>query len=201
MANNFDLFKLYKSTFGNAPYFIKKDGQTTTEETNYFIEKSDRTAASIDYTSKQIALNKKSMLGKDIWFPIEFWLNTNQAMEIEACTIGVNLNKTIIKTAVSERKGTVKEQFNVDDYRFNIKGFLIGKNRFFPEDQIAALKTIFETTEPVYLRGGYPEIFLEENAQVVITSLDFPEVEGKSPFIRPFSLMCESDYIEDLILD
>ncbi len=205
MSNNaFDLYKLYQTTFGGNGYFLKENEQKKGSDAflNFFqVPQSDRNKYSIDYTTKQIALNKKSTLGKDIWCPITFWLNTKEAIEIEACTIGVNLSKQIIKTAVSERKGTVKEQFNIDDYRFNIKGFLIGKNRFFPEDQIAALKTIFETNEPVYLKGGYPELFLESNAQVVITSLDFPEVEGKSPFIRPFSLMCESDYIEDLILD
>ena len=205
MANNaFDLYKLYQTTFGGNAYFIENNKEKKGSDAflNLFqIAESDRNKYSLDYTTKQIALNKKSTLGKDIWFPITFWLNTKEAIEIEACTIGVNLTKTIVKTAVSERKGTVKEQFNIDDYRFNIKGFLIGKNRFFPEDQITALKNLFETQEPVYLKGGYPELFLEENAQVVITSLDFPEVEGKSPFIRPFSLMCESDYIQDLILD
>jgi hypothetical protein len=200
MANNFDLYSLYKSTFGTTPYSINKVNSQS-EVLKYDIAESDRNRFALDYTSKQIALNKKSLLGKDIWTPVTFWLNTNQAIEIDACTIGVNLSKQIIKTVVSERKGTVKEQFNIDDYRFNIKGFLMGTNRFFPEDQIAALKNIFETNEPVYLKGGYPELFLEENAQVVITSLDFPEVEGKSPYIRPFSLMCESDYIENLILD
>lgn len=200
MANNFDLFKLYKTVFGTTPYSIGM-GNSQSEVIKYDITQSDRNKYSLDYTSKQIPLNKKSALGKDVWTPVTFWLNTNQAIEIDACTIGVNLSKQIIKTVVSERKGTVKEQFSTDDYRFNIKGFLMGTNRFFPEEQITALKNIFETNQPVFLKGGYPELFLEENAQVVITSLDFPEVEGKSPFIRPFTLMCESDYIENLILD
>lgn len=200
MANNFDLYNLYKSTFGSQPYFIKEQASKS-EDIKFNISQSERNRFSLDYTSKQIALNKKSTIGKDIWFPVTFWLNTKQSIEIEACTIGVQLSKTIVKTAVSERKGTVKEQFNIDDYRFTIKGFLIGKNRFFPEDQITALKTIFETQEHLFLKGGYPEIFLEENAQVVVTALDFPEVEGKSPFIRPFNLTCESDYIQDLIIE
>jgi hypothetical protein len=200
MANNFDIFNLYKSVFGSSPYFVKETiGQP--EVIKFDIPDSDRNKYSLDYSLKQIAFNKKSMLGKDIWFPVTFWVSDSLNIEIEACTVGVNLSKTIVRTAVSERKGTVKEQFNIDDYRFTIKGMLIGKNRLFPEDQIAALKSIFEQNEPVFLKGGYPEIFLEDNAQVVITSLDFPEVEGKSPYIRPFSLMCESDYIEDLILE
>lgn len=200
MANNFDIFKLYKQTFGNSPYFIKEN-DSQTQEVVYDIPENAKGKYSIDRTSKDITLKKKTVLGKDIWFPVTFWINTKNNIEIDACTIGVNLSKTIIETAVSERKGTVKEKFNIEDYRFTIKGFLIGKNRIFPEDQIAVLKLAFETNDPVYLMGGYPELFLEENAQVVITALEFPEVEGKSPFIRPFSLVCKSDYIQDLIIE
>ena len=199
MQQVFDLYKLYKSTFGNAPYMI---GDTSARNAlvEYVIPDNEKDMASFDYSTKRIPFNKFSTIGKDIWFPVTFWKNTQMSIEIEACTIGVNLVKTIVKTAVSERKGTVKEQFNIDDYRFNIKGFLINKNRMVPEDQINALKELFETAEPVFLKGGYPELFLEENAQVVIESLDFPEIEGKSPFVRPFNLMCTSDYIQDLII-
>lgn len=200
MANNFNIYDLYKATFGSTPYFIKNEpGQL--EKIVYQIPESDRNKYSLDYTTKQIALNKKSVIGTDIWHPVTFWETANSNIEIEACTIGINLLKTVVRTPVSERKGTVKEIFNIDDYRFNIRGFLIGKNRFFPEEQIAMLKQLFETSQPVFLKGGYPEIFLEENAQVVITALDFPEVEGKAYWIRPFTLTCESDYIQDLILE
>ena len=201
MANNiFDIHKLYKSVFGSTPYFIKSE-EPQEELELYQIAQSDRSKYTIDYTSKQIALNKKSVYGTDIWHPITFWESEFSKIEIEACTVAVNLLKTVVRTSVSERKGTVKEIFNIDDYRFSVRGLLIGKDRFFPEEQIAMLKKLFETTQPVFLKGGYPEIFLEENAQVVITALDFPDVEGKAHWIRPFTLTCESDYIQDLILE
>jgi hypothetical protein len=201
MANTiFDLYKLYQNQFGTTPYFIKNQPGTT-EKIVYQIPESDRNKYSIDYTTKQIALNKKSVLGKDIWHPVTFWESANSNIEIDACTIGVNLVKTVITTAVSERKGAVHETFNIDDYRFNIKGFLIGKNRFFPEDDITMLKNLFETTQPVFLKGGYPELFLEETGQVIITALEFPEVEGKAQWIKPFSLSCISDFVQDLILE
>lgn len=200
MANNFDLFKLYKSTFGNSPYLVKSS-PSNNEDIVYQIAESDRNKYSLDYTTKQIALNKKSVLGKDIWHPVTLWESNSVNIEIDACTIGVNLMKTIVRTAVSERKGTVKEIFNIDDYKFSIRGFLIGENRFFPEDQITILKNLFESQSPIFLRGGYPEIFLEENGQVVITSLDFPDVEGKAHWIRPFTMSLESDFIQDLILE
>lgn len=204
MVSIFDLQTLYKTYFNKSPYYITPKGseKPVTQDIVYSgIPENDRRKGSIDYSSKQIALNKIGAYGQDIWFPIEFWKSTEKVLEIDACTVAVNLSKTIIKTAVSERKGSVHEVFGVDDYKFTIKGFLIGKNRFFPEDQINKLKEIFETTEPVSLHGGYPELFLDESCRVVIATLDFPEVQGKSPWIRPFNLTCESDFIQDLIIE
>lgn len=203
MNNAFDLYKLYKVQFGNSPYFIsnKDSEQPLTQELGYSITtQNPRLKGSIDYSSKNIAFNKIGAYGQDIWFPIELWKSGKKIIEIEACTVGVNLVKEIIRTPVSERKGKVKECFAIDDYRFTIKGFLIGKNRIVPEDQIQALKDWFETTEPIELHGGYPEIFLDESCRVAIGSLDFPEVQGKAPWIRPFTMTVETDYIQDLII-
>ncbi|MES2238857.1 MAG: DUF6046 domain-containing protein [Bacteroidota bacterium] len=197
----FDLYKLYKTYFANSPYYVDPKGNSKpiTEEIGYSITmENPRPKGSIDYSSKNIAFNKIGAYGQDIWFPIELWKSGKKLIEIEACTVGVNLVKEIIRTTVSERKGRVKECFFIDDYRFNIKGFLIGKNRLVPEDQIQALKDWFETTDPIELHGGYPEIFLDESCRVAVSNLDFPEVQGKAPWIRPFSMIVETDYIQDL---
>lgn len=203
MTSVFDLQKLYVTYFNQKPYSINKESieKASPVTTGYSgIPDNPRPKGSIDYSTKQISLNKIGAYGQAIWFPISFWKDTKKAIDIEACTVAVNLSKQIIKTVVSERKGSVKEQFSVDDYKFTIKGFLIGKDRFFPEDQVVLLKELFETTAPVSLHGGYPELFLDESCRVVITSLDFPEVTGKATWYRPFSLTCESDFIEDLII-
>ena len=198
----FDLLKLYKTYFNNQPYFVSSDeNKPLTQEPGYSITtENPRPKGSIDYSSKNIAFNKIGAYGQDIWFPIELWKSGKKLIEIEACTVGVNLMKEIIRTPVSERNGKVKECFAIDDYRFNIKGFLIGKNRLVPEDQILQLKDWFETTDPIELHGGYPEIFLEKSCRVAVSNLDFPEVQGKAPWIRPFAMTVETDYIEDLII-
>lgn len=206
----FDLHALYKVQFGNAPYFIanKDSNGPLTQEPGYSIQtENPRPKGSIDYSSNNIAFNKIGAYGQDIWFPVTLKTTVKKGnqkeiitIEIEACTVGVNLGKEIIRTQVSERKGRVKECFSIDDYRFAIKGFLIGKNRFVPEDQIQQLKKIFESTEDVYLLGGYPEIFLDDSCRVAMCNLDFPEVQGKAPWIRPFTMILETDYIKDLII-
>ncbi|MBO4233905.1 hypothetical protein FO675_06255 [Riemerella anatipestifer] len=201
MITVFDLGKMYKEYFGRSPYYITPKGseQSVTQDINFSdIPKNEYPRGTIHYSRKQIAFNKIGTYGQDIWFPIEFYKNGQKKIEIEACTIAVNLIKNVVKTPVSERVGTVKEIFNIDDYKFTIRGFVIGKNRKVPEDDIANLKNLFETGDPVELHGGYPEIFLEKNCNVVITSLEFPEVQGKTYWIRPFTLTCESDFVQEL---
>lgn len=198
-----DLTKLYKEVFVNTPYKIAGTGSglDSTPVTYGSVEQNLRDRQSIDYTRKQIALNKKNLYGYDIWHPVEFWVSNKKSIELEACTVGIVLSKTIVETAVSERKGAVIEQFNILNYQFNIRGFLIGKSQFFPEEQIMKLKELHETTEPVSLHGGYPEMFLDESCRVAIINVEFPETQAKAPWLRPFSITCKSDFITDLIIE
>jgi hypothetical protein len=197
-----DLQKLYKATFNTTPYYIPNQSkQSEVQEVGYYIaNKNARPKGTIQKNKHDQPFNKIGSYGQEIWGAITLKLLSGLSIEIEACTVAVNLNKTIIKTVVAERKGTVKECFNTDDYKFTIKGFLIDKNRSFPEDQINTLKSIFESTEKVSLLGGYPEMFLTDIGYVAIETLDFPAVEGKAPWIRPFQMTCESDYVQDLII-
>ncbi|REG92998.1 DUF6046 domain-containing protein [Flavobacterium aquicola] len=197
-----DLNKLYKTYFNSSPYYVtKEETQPTIQDVGYFISKQNPYPKGTIQRSKQNQpFNKIGAYGQEIWGAITLRTIGGLSIEIEACTVAVQLSKTIVKTAVSERQGTVKECFHTDDYRFTIKGFLIDKNRSFPEDQINTLKEIFETQEAVDLLGGYPEMFLTDSAKIVIETLDFPEVQGKARWIRPFQMTCESDLIKDLII-
>lgn len=198
----FDLNKLYKTYFNTSPYYVSKEsGQPVTQDVTYSVQfKNPNPKGTIQKNKDDIPFNKIGAYGQEIWGAITLRIASGLSIEIEACTVAVNLSKQITKTAVSERQGTVKECFHNDDYKFTIKGFLIDKNRQFPEAQINTLKTIFESTEPVDLIGGYPEMFLQDNCKVVIETLDFPEVQGKASWIRPFQMTCESDLIQDLII-
>lgn len=197
-----DLNKMYKTYFSSAPYYVTKDEkQPTTQDVGYYVNlQNKRKKGTIQRSDQDQPFNKIGAYGQEIWGAITLKIASGLSIEIEACTVAVHLSKTIVKTPVSERQGTVKECFHLDDYKFTIKGFLIDKNRSFPEDQINKLKAIFESTEDIFLHGGYPEMFLTDHCKVVIETLDFPEVQGKAPWIRPFQMTCESDLIQDLII-
>lgn len=66
-------------------------------------------------TSKGIYISEPSLyLGVEVFLPVT--LNSNGiSIRLECCTIRVTSKKTIIRTAVTERVGTIKEQFNVGE--------------------------------------------------------------------------------------
>lgn len=204
LVRAFDLHKLYKDVFGREPYYIQPKGSDDTEtpEVKYgAIEQNPHPRGKIHYTqSGNVSLNKIGAYGQDIWCPIKLVNADIGEMEIDYCTTAVNLSKTIIRTPVSERKGSVKECFNIDDYKFTIRGFLIGKGRKFPDEDIDKLRRLLESTQSVELHGGYPELFLDKSCRVAVETLEFPETQGQAYWIRPFSMTCETDYIEDLIM-
>lgn len=204
LVRAFDLHKLYKDVFGRNPYYIEPKGsnEPDTEDVKFSeIPQNPHPRGKIHYTqSGNVSLNKIGAYGQDIWFPVKFVNADIGEIEIENCTTAVNLSKTIIRTPVSERKGSVKECFNIDDYKFTIRGFLIGKGRKFPDEDIDKLRRLLESTQPVELHGGYPELFLDKSCRVAVETLEFPETQGQAHWIRPFTLTCETDYIEDLIM-
>ena len=145
---------------------------------------------------------REEIMGREVFLPIR--LNGVDGMSITCpcATIRVQGSKNVIRTAVSERIGTVKEMFQVGDYIFTIKGVLIAPTgKAFPDDDIYTLRQLFESTEHVLLRNALSDMFLDTTRYVCITDLEFPEVQGKSLKMRPFQLTCESDYINSLIIE
>ena len=186
---SYDLEKLYAYTFGGGAYRI--DGKNTNAS---------------DELRSNTGLLKRQYNDKEIWLPVKF---TELGASFEKgelllpySVISISGKKTIVKTPLAERKGTVKELYNVDDYDISIKGFLIDEaNRLWPESQIDDLKRIYENQLAVVLDNALTNIFLKDQGQrVVIETLDFPPVEGGRIHIRPFSMKLESDSVFTLEL-
>jgi hypothetical protein len=139
--------------------------------------------------------------GREVFLPIQFYKNKELFLELFICTARITTQKTIIRTLVSEQKGTIKEQFNIGDYIISIKGMLVGENQRFPDEQLLQLRELYETTDPVELYCALTELFMDGSRRVAISSLELPEVEGKGYNMRPFALECETDFVETLILN
>ncbi|SIT25643.1 hypothetical protein SAMN05421786_11545 [Chryseobacterium ureilyticum] len=205
-ANVINIFKLYGEVFGRQSYHIDEPKKLNLDVNYSGIPKNETPKGTI-HTSNRTgqALNKIGTYGQDIWFPIvlkgsKILADNIEPIEIpiDICTVSVNMVSTIIDTPVVERKGTVTEIINIDNYKFTIRGFLVGKNRKFPEKEILDLTALRESTLEKTLHGGYPELFLDETCRIVISDLEFPETQGQNYWIRPFQLTCKSDFITDL---
>lgn len=117
--------------------------------------------------------------------------------------VSVNSRKTIVETPLTERRGTVKELINIQDYEISVKGFIIGAGNNFPENDIITLRTIYEQNAPLSIRCPITDVFLlrpgrNGSDHVVITDLKFPPVTGIKN-VRPYELRMVSDEPFNLI--
>lgn len=190
----FDLIDVYKTYF-QPPYTINNTqqpaevieyGSIPTKKWN------NKTVLGSDLSYKS------ELLGREVFLPVELYVSEDLRLKLDCCSIRVSCKKTIIRTALSERKGTVKEQWNIDDYKFTFKGVLIGATGTFPDDQMLKLKQIFESDKPVELRNAIAELFLDKSNKIAIEDLDYPEKTGGSLRHVPFTFNGESDFIDSL---
>lgn len=207
MKNNYyiDAYKVYKTYFANKPYTIQNGNEKAELVLYDSIESNNIRTENIFGTP----FFRKNTYGKEIFLPVTFKtiVTTEEEkkvvseLEIECCTIRVTGKKTIVSTPISERVGTVHEQYNIEDYQFTIKGVLISKDRSFPDEDVLKLVNLFETRETVELHNALSDFFLGyATKKVVIESLEMPDTEGGSVRHRPFQLVCVTDYIETLKL-
>ena len=117
--------------------------------------------------------------------------------------MSISSKKTLIETALTERRGTVKELINIQDYEITIKGLIIGRTREFPQDDVAQLRDLYEQNVAVSISNPVTDIFLlrpDRNGsdQVVITSLKFPEAKGVKN-VRGYEMTLVSDEPFNLI--
>jgi hypothetical protein len=201
-----DLGQLFQKQFGTKPYVINGNGDLSDNAEGFKINGSITTAAEKEFTAKG-SLIKETLNGISILLPVRFYDGSELLMHLPYVTVSIRFKQTIIKTPMVERKGSVKEQFSVDDYSMTIKGFLIGDDRKFPETLISQMKDLCERKTAVQIDNALFNIFLtdpelraDEQRRVVILDCDWPEVTG-GKHARPFIMQLESDTVFTLELN
>ena len=117
--------------------------------------------------------------------------------------ISISGRKTIVETPLTERRGTVKELINIEDYEIVIKGFIIGATNDFPENDVAILRNIYEQNSALSIQCPLTDIFLlrpdrSGSDQVVIKDLRFPGIKAVKN-VCPYELHMVSDEPFNLI--
>jgi hypothetical protein len=207
----YDIEQLYQRIFGN--------GQT------YHIGKKAGTDSAIAaLPGYKVAANKAAALpeilqttdgyGVDIWLPVWFEdlpknIGDNGTLFLPYCVMRLTGMSTIVRTPQAERMGSVKELYNVDDYKITLKGFFIDKDkRVYPDAQLAELKKLHKAGVDFKIKNYLTDIFLSDSSvpyneqnRVVFTGFELPEVEGGRKHVKPFVFNLESDSVFTLIAE
>jgi hypothetical protein len=184
-----DLKELYKQAFG-----------VSIPEYQLFEQKGDKAV----YSGKDngdlylrgkfgsIMYGNNAIGGNYTFMPAFFDLDndgqfTEYDFELPFPIIRISSQKRIVETPLTERKGTVVEIVSQENWKIYIKGFIISKDLIFPEEQVYALKQLYENTKYLRLRCALTDLFLTADDRVVITDLNFPDVKGIE-HVKPYEM-------------
>ncbi len=202
-----DIAELFQKQFGTKPYVVPGVSDTKVNNGEPYSLNINANKAEKEFTATG-SLIREQYKGVEIFLPIRIYETQNLLMYLPYCVVRINSKKTIIRTPMIERQGTVKEEYNTDDYEINIKGFIIGEDRKFPEKELVLLKEMYNMRQAITLDNALTNIFLtdkklseEEQRRVVIESFDLPEVQGGREHVRPFTMKLLSDTIFTLELE
>ena len=113
------------------------------------------------------------------------------AVELKSALISVSQAKTIVRTQVQGRDGTVKEFIGMDDYNIRIEGVIAGDNGTIPQTEIDDLKAVLDA--PISLDIICPYLNTKGIFQATVLSYELPQVEG-GLFFQRYTIDLVSDY-------
>jgi hypothetical protein len=181
-ADNFSVFDIYSMVFGYRaiPFPTEKIPQKNLSETMSKIG---------------VSLFKRDANGREAFCPITLEYN-GKSYDLPYSTIAIQLRKKIIDTPLINRRGSVKELIQIEDYKFTINGVYLSDSDF-PEDELTELDELFNINEPVKIKNAFVEIFLKQDNSVVIESCDLPDMKGVTG-AQAYSFSIVSDTILEL---
>ena len=116
--------------------------------------------------------------------------------------ISMSLAKTIVETATvgKERKGTVKEFINTEDYVLNIRGVCVNPDYpdEYPTEQVQELQRLFEINDSVEVMNNlFLELFGVKN--LVLKNIEWNEMAGQQGLqVYTVNAVSDSDFYADL---
>ncbi|MBA3830137.1 MAG: hypothetical protein H0X33_14450 [Taibaiella sp.] len=119
-----------------------------------------------------------------------------QTLKLSYPSVEVDCRKNMVITELTKR-GSVKELISNSDFRFRIRGFIIGANNQWPEDELQALEQLYEQQQSMVIQSAITDIFLMTkvrggNDKVVIENLHFPAGRGDIR-VRAYEMELVSD--------
>lgn len=204
---SFDLSSLFQQTFGYRSQAFNPEFSEVIGDSNTATRRTVEGA----YGSPYYATDQ---MATEYYLPVKISYSDNangssnqssgtHEWQLPHPVISITSRKTIIETPLTERRGTVKELINIQDYEIIIKGFIIGATHEFPEKEVTMLRTVYEQNTALSIKCPLTDIFLvrpdrKGSDQVVIKELKFLPVTGVKN-VRPYELHLVSDEPFNLI--
>jgi len=135
-------------------------------------------------TKDESPVIRKSVLGTAIFSDLQFGDIFDEDgvliavhRPIDTALFSVNQVKSVIRTPINGRDGTIKEYIGMGDYQINVKGVICGANGVYPQKDVDNLMKflIYDQSIPItspYLNDVF-DIF-----EVVVMDYEVPQTEG-----------------------
>lgn len=134
------------------------------------------------------------LLGREHFMPVIL-----NGYLIPFAVMGITCRKNIVSTQMAERKGSVHEIINIDDYMINIKGILVSDDQEFPEGEMKMLLDMFEINRSLVIKSVKTDLFLKGDDKVLIKDMPMPPSPG-SHNVQTFEINLVSDLVYTLTL-
>lgn len=201
-----DIAELFQRQFGSKPYNVPPVREEKVTAGEAYNIATAAVKAEKEFTAKGSLIREK-YLGVEIFLPIRLYEGNKELMYFPYSVVRITGKNSWINTPMVERRGSTHELYTSDDYSITIKGFIIGADRKFPEDQLQLLCDVKDKKTSLVLDNALTNIFLtdkslppDEQRRVIVKGLDLPEVQGGRENVRPFVLELESDFVQTLEL-
>jgi len=138
------------------------------------------------------------IFGREYYMPVKLG-----GLSFPYCTTRISCKKTIVKTGLVNRPGSVKELISFEDYEIELRGLIVAQYDTLPTSQIKQVRDFFKQQTSLSISSALIDIFLAQpetngSNHVIIESYEFPEVRGVMN-VRPFTMRLVSDAPFELI--
>ena len=142
-----------------------------------------------------------TLMYDDVQFPAGSYKNLKgevvsyEEFSVQSVAMVVTQEKNIVKTAISGRKGTVKEYNNEGDYQITLQANINEVIAVFPADQLIGFRELVKVPESIPVVSKILNSIFEID-DVVINDFTFVPGEGKGNVV--LNIKMESDFPFDI---
>lgn len=195
-----DLRDIFRQVWGcNAfPFVFRQNSQSERKpDTEYDFGEP---VARHDYNINGVAFYAQNNNGNEVFLPIWLIRPDGSRLMLQNTVSDFTNKKTIVETALVNRKGTVKEEISISDWEINIKGIMVSPDFDYPDELVSELSELYELGVSLGIENARASLILDGNEMVVIKSLRLPELKGMKN-VQPFEMNLVSDLAFDLIIE